>query len=195
MLEKDGMTADNACCACGGGVTGTCKSYFGFKTYDGFDCGWFMQTAQDDGSYLDDPYYGYDDRDTRCSYWDLFNDTWGMYDGVEVSAIEACCVCGGGIRSLDYPSYMPIERPSTTPSSSPTATPTIAAESSPTATPSTTPSSNPSQTPSQTPSIDPVRSPTRSPVTTPVSTTSSGFVHYKLSSMALMVVALCVVLF
>lgn len=203
--ENDGMTAEDACCACGGGVTGQCANVPGFATYDGFDCGWFMQTADDDGIYFDDPYYGYDDEDTRCGYWDLFNETWGLLDGEEVSALDACCVCGGGIRGLDYPSYMPIDSPSTTPtlypSVHPSATPTAHPSVTPTALASATPTALPTATPSEFPSANPVVPTTGSPVVTvtvtatPVGTTSAGFSLFSIVCNVLPVITIYFILY
>ena len=148
-FENQGYTAGTACCTCGGGVHGVCKNYEGWKSIDSgdtgsltYDCGWFEQTAEDE-----DP-EKYDDGETRC-----MNLGWNIYNGENVTSDEACCVCGGGTRGLDYPSYMPIERPSYMPSLSPSDSPLS----------SSGPTRNPSNSSSSSPSNSPSSGPTRSP--------------------------------
>jgi len=167
------MTANQACCVCGGGdhrmpsaaptvtaaptitaqPTGECINHdsWGIEEIE-MHCGWFED---------DDPlYYFYmDDGDTRC---DMFG---FMSDENNVSAREACCVCGGGTKrerittgpptataSL-LPTVEPTNAPSSTPNVEPTSTPSIE----PTSTPSIEPSEAVTQTvePSSTPSVKP----------------------------------------
>jgi len=156
-FENQGYTADTACCTCGGGVHGVCKNYEGWKSIDSgdtgsltYDCGWYEQTAEDE-----DP-EKYDDGETRC-----MNLGWNIYNGENVTSDEACCVCGGGTRGLDYPSYMPIERPSYMPSLSPSDSPSSGPTSSPSNAPSNSPSNSPSSGPTRSPSYLPSNSPSK----------------------------------
>uniref|UniRef100_A0A7S2KPR4 Uncharacterized protein n=1 Tax=Leptocylindrus danicus TaxID=163516 RepID=A0A7S2KPR4_9STRA len=145
---NDGYTASTACCACGGGVVGTCADYEGWETADGYGCKWYgLGPIRNNGGQDD----FYDDGTTRC--W-AFGDDWGMYNGMNVTAMEACCVCGGGIASVDYPSFMPVPSPSDTPSSEPTKEPT-----NPSALPSLEPTKTPSKFLNQPSSIAPAKSP------------------------------------
>lgn len=115
---NDGYTASTACCACGGGVVGTCNDYEDWKTSEGYGCKWYgLDTIRNNGGQDD----LYDDATTRC--WAFGND-WGLYNGENVTAMEACCVCGGGIASVDYPSFMPVPSPSDAPSRVPSKEPT-----------------------------------------------------------------------
>jgi len=139
------MTANQACCVCGGGdhwmpstaptvtaaptitaqPTGECTNHdsWGIEEIE-MHCGWFED---------DDPlYYFYmDDGDTRC---DMFG---FVSDENNVSAREACCVCGGGTereRTLTgpptatvslFPTVEPKNAPSSTLNVEPTSTPSI----------------------------------------------------------------------
>ena len=103
-FAKWGMTADQACCACRGGAIGTCQDYEDFTDHANKDCSWYYENLNDEI-----------DANTRCYF---FGDDNGTYAGGTVTPNEACCVCGGGISTLDYPSFAPASETLTASSSS-----------------------------------------------------------------------------
>jgi len=90
------MTANDACCACGGGFFEGCiDSPVGWYDVDGpnFDCNWYASKD-------------------NCEIYGDDHENEGM------TANEACCVCGGGDK------LMPTTSPIAIPTPSPTAIPT-----------------------------------------------------------------------
>lgn len=78
FANDEGVTANLACCACGGGTTAgeddngdVCSDKPGWNDIVGDTCLWYAN-------------------DNNCAQWGLVTDLNG------VSANEACCVCGGG---------------------------------------------------------------------------------------------------
>ena len=144
------MTANQACCVCGGGQhmmpsasptvtvaptntarpTSECMNHdsWGIEEID-VHCAWFEdEESPVDGFYMDDG-------ETKC---DIFG---FMGDEQDVTARQACCACGGGTerriitapptaaasdKPSVKPSTMPIVEPTSTPSSTPSKTPTVA---------------------------------------------------------------------
>jgi len=108
--DGNGLTAQLACCVCGGGETflETCEDVPDFKNCYDEGCGDFSNQLGDDDGY-------YDDGDTYCSYWD---DCADPVTGMKAS--DACCICGGGTTPVE-----PYEDDETSaPTKSPTKAPT-----------------------------------------------------------------------
>ena len=120
--SNDGYTAQQACCACGGGVEfiETCSDEPNFRDCDGAGCGYYEADKGDDDRY-------YDEFDTRCRAFGQEEE--GCADpSTGLVAAQACCVCGGGIFTAvptstpsrvvvsSQPSVLPTELPTFAPS-------------------------------------------------------------------------------
>uniref|UniRef100_A0A7S2KW41 Uncharacterized protein n=1 Tax=Leptocylindrus danicus TaxID=163516 RepID=A0A7S2KW41_9STRA len=191
------MTANQACCVCGGGdhrmpsaaptvtaaptitaqPTGECTNHnsWGIEEIE-MHCGWFED---------DDPlYYFYmDDGDTRC---DMFG---FMSDENNVPAREACCVCGGGTKRERITTGPPTATPSLLPTVEPTNAPSSTPNVEPTSSPSIEPSEVVTQTvePSSTPSVKPSVASQSNVVQETSSSVSSTWSSLRLSFLAVLV--------
>ena len=143
-FEYEGYVANTACCVCGGGYNTTdgvvgdtipskspsstpstepttsmsvvCDDVPDWSIIEGdsfYDCGWYGSPVEPDPT----AGYFYDDGATRCGLWGNESDAI-----LNLSANEACCSCGGGLLSNQYPTT-----PSPTMSLVPTTVPTLSA--------------------------------------------------------------------
>jgi len=185
----DGYTADQACCACGGGRVGappsptvtvaqapsatpsklpSSKPSLEPSSSPSEVCTDSPENWSDaNGTTFDCNWYG---SDNRCS---LFGNN---FENLDKTANQACCVCGGGDDSS--PSSSPTSTPSNRPSKLMSDVPSILPSKPPTVSPSSpptpTPSNSPSKLMSDVPSILPSKRPTVSPSSPPTPTPSNS---------------------
>ena len=149
------MTAQIACCACGGGsVDGVpyldrCEDFSGFTDCSDDPCSSYetWELDPDEYSYLDDI-----DEWTTCSRSYLCPNS-----ETSIDAEEACCICGGGTVD-ESPNDEPAEpdEPTASPTPSPTEEPTPSPTKEPTSSPTKSPTAAP--TVSSAPTISPAPS-------------------------------------
>lgn len=155
--DEDGVTAQIACCACGGGsVDGVpyldrCEDFSGFTDCSDDPCSSYetWELDPDEYSYLDDI-----DEWTTCSRSYLCPNS-----ETSIDAEEACCICGGG-TVVESPRDDESEDEPAEPDE-PTASPTPSPTEEPTPSPTKEPTSSPSKGPTAAPTVSPA--PTISP--------------------------------
>jgi len=185
MFENFGKTANEACCVCGGGLTGKWQpssSPTSSSATETLFPSMISKTTLSPAPIAStiSPTIGHRTtssptiplcRDTIVDWYDFEgphykcqwygnNDNCANYgssfENFGFTAQVACCVCGGGILSEEILSSSPSATPSAIPSGSPTNTPSNA--------PTNTPSGSPTNTPSDSPTNSPSDSPTNSPI-------------------------------
>ena len=114
LFFNQGYTAQTACCACGGGTydndnghVNSCSDYNDFVDGDGQTCAWYATDPASSGSISDDEK---DDDDdylpiSRCHQYGHSKQNMN-----NIRADDACCICGGGHRTI--PALMPSNVPS-----------------------------------------------------------------------------------
>eukprot|EP00978_Attheya_sp_CCMP212_P004791 scaffold10529_cov62-Attheya_sp.AAC.3 len=184
------ITANEACIVCG--ACDSCQDSSGFLDKWGDGCDVYEDDEYFDYVYDDDSYYG----ESWCSSFGHTLNT----DALPVSALDACCVCGGGDRQeatnvfdaellLDnsvtttQPDAPVIAAPTDAPV---TTTPTdlslplkttdsqVSASYAPTKSPTFSPTFSPTNVPTRSPTMSPTESPTAEPTESPTAAPSKN---------------------
>jgi len=153
--DEEGFTAQTACCVCGGGSDfEICEDIPNWADCSDLPCAWYGADVGDDDSKYDDTV-----SNNRCQVFG--NECADPVTGL--TANDACCQCGGGMKG----SLMPTTSPSNGPTENViiTALPTDSPSFSITSNPSRISSNRPTSSPSSAPTSSPTESLTSSPST------------------------------
>eukprot|EP00591_Stephanopyxis_turris_P010101 CAMPEP_0195510034 /NCGR_PEP_ID=MMETSP0794_2-20130614/2796_1 /TAXON_ID=515487 /ORGANISM="Stephanopyxis turris, Strain CCMP 815" /LENGTH=888 /DNA_ID=CAMNT_0040637381 /DNA_START=33 /DNA_END=2699 /DNA_ORIENTATION=+ len=163
QFSNFGMVANEACCACGGGVLES-GTYSPTLTPSPTSEPSNARPCQDDPPGWHDIFGS----DYNCEWYDNGTNCEEHGDGYAnfgVTAKRACCACGGGAKGTDEPTDAPLAASTDYPSLTPNAS--VRPSQPPSKVPSDVPSKAPSSIPSVVPSFPPIVLSTVYPSSTP----------------------------